>query len=86
MTLKEQLVKLGQDNGLSQQQAEQIVDVLIAEDDADLKIMTGRWTDDADGYPPVMIDVLWSSYKVAAAKWLDEHKPMHWARLMFASA
>ena len=86
MTLKEQLVNLGQDNGLLQQQAEQIVDVLIAEDDAGHKIMTGRWNDDADGYPPKMIDVLWGSYKNVAAKWLAEHAPRHWARPVFDGA
>jgi hypothetical protein len=83
MTIKERLIKLGEENGLWQQEAEQIVDVMIAEDRE--KTMVGRWNDQADGYPQQMIAVLWMSFKFTADKWLKENKPMHWARPMFAS-
>ena len=82
MTLKEKLVKLGEENGLWPQESAQIAEALIAEDDG---TMAGRWNDDADGYPPQMIAVLWMSFRRVADKWLGEHKPMHWARPMFSN-
>jgi hypothetical protein len=84
-TFKEKLIKLGEENGLGQREAEQIVEAMITEDNERCKTMAGRWDDDADGYPPQMIAVLWMSFKFTADKWLAEHKPKHWARPMFAS-
>jgi len=85
MTFKEKLIKLGEENGLWQREAEQIVEAMITDDNAGHKTMAGRWNDDVDGYPPQMIAVLWMSFKFIADKWLAEHKPMHWARPMFTS-
>ncbi len=84
-TIKDKLIKLGEETGLWQQEAEQIVEVMITEDNERCKTMAGRWWDDVDGYPPQMIAVLWMSFKFTADKWLAEHTPKHWARPMFAS-
>jgi len=85
MTIKEKLVKLGEENGLWQQESEQIVEAMINEDNERCKTMAGRWNDQADDYPPQLLAVLWMSFKFTANKWLAEHKPMHLARPMFAS-
>lgn len=82
MTLKERLMKMGEENGLNSQESAQIVNVLSAEDNHKLARLLN---DKADAYPQQMIEALWSAFRRVAALWLAENKPDHWARLLFSA-
>ena len=75
-TIKNKLIE----NGLFPDQANAVVYNLKKLDIC----MDGRWSEDASGYPVQLLAVLWMSAKDEAVKWIDENKPRHWARPMFA--
>ena len=45
--------------------------------------MENRWKDPPDGYPVAVFRTLWIIARIEALRWIDETKPMHWARGMF---
>lgn len=44
-----------------------------------LESMARRWHDTTDGYPKVLLGVVWMSLREEAIKYLTETKPMHFA-------
>lgn len=81
MTLKETLKDLGLKNGLSESQADSILDQMGAED-IDGTI-TERWNDTAASYPSVLVGVLWMVFKRNAKDWLLQNCPDHFALTLF---
>lgn len=49
------------------------------------KDMGGRWGDREEGYPKELLACLWVSAENNALKWIDENKPMHFARGCFCA-
>jgi len=84
MTIREMMETKLQENGLWPDEATAIMDAI--EDEKCAESMNGRWKDAADGYPPQLFAVSWMVVQTVAAKWLEENKPMHWARPMFSDA
>ena len=80
MTLKETLKDLGLKNGLTESQADSVLKQMAAEDDG---LITDRWNDTADGYPPQLMAVLWMVFKRNAKQWLLKNCPQHFALTMF---
>lgn len=66
-------------NGLFENQAEAVLDRVIAQSEP----MKGRWNDRVSDYPPAITTVLFLSAKLEAVKYIDENCPQHWARPMF---
>lgn len=82
-TIQEVLVGRLVENGLWKDQAEAVIEQVKARPGNDP--MRDRWNDEATGYPPPLMSVLWLSARQAAVEWIDENKPLHWARPMFNS-
>ncbi len=81
MTIRETMEAKLQEHGLWPDEATAIMNAVELEETQDS--MKHRWSDDADGYPPQLLVVVWIMVKASAAKWLEENKPMHWAKALF---
>lgn len=71
------------ENGLFPDEAHEVAERYKASTDAD---MQHRWGDSIEGYPKPMLAVPLISVRRAAIEWMDEKKPLHWARGMFEAA
>jgi len=81
MTFKTKLTEMLVENGLFDTQAEKVMAALITSPASDS--MKDRWNDDVEGYPDVMLPVLWMGAKREALAFIDKEIPQHWARGMF---
>jgi hypothetical protein len=81
MTIQEKMTRLLEDNGLSPDQAQAVIQLAIA--DKSLKFMKTRWDDECGGYPSPLFAVVWKSIKYMAVEWMDANMPKHFARSMF---
>ncbi len=80
-TIESKLRQLLEQHGLWPQEVDAVIAAMKS--DEITKSMAQRWNDDADGYPPQMMAVLWTSAKRQAREWIDANKPKHFARAMF---
>ena len=69
------------ENGMFPEQAKAVMQEVVT-DEASAP-MSGRWTDDVDGYPPELFAVIWFSVKEHALAWIDANLPKAWFRSMF---
>ncbi len=83
MTIRETLKKRLCDNGLSDQQAQEVMDREIEEDAEGQKLMAHRWNDRMEDYPAAMLNVLWFSVRRRTLQYIDEKCPKAWFRPMF---
>jgi len=81
MTFKEALIKHLADNGMFPDQA----DSVFAQYSADNDSMVGRWNDEIEGYPDIMLNVLVMGINSEAVRWIDKCLPKAWYRPMFAT-
>lgn len=82
MTIKSKIKSMLVNHGLFEDMADKIMQKII--DDPANAVMAGRWEDDADGYPTMLMAILWSSAKREALSFIDAECPQHWARAVFA--
>ena len=80
-TFIENLKKKLAENGMSEEQAEDVMAEVIKHDS--LSDMKQRWKDDVSGYSPAILSSLWIIIKPLALEWIDEHKPEAFFRVMF---
>lgn len=59
-------------------------DVMARADDPALRTMAERWNDQLIDYPPTLLPVVLLSVRKIARIWLDEHKPMHFAKALLS--
>lgn len=81
MTIEEKLVEMLYESGLFKNQAVEIVE--RAKANVVNESMQNRWQDQAEGYPPQLLAVLWVSVKDHALEWIDENCPQAWFRPLF---
>jgi hypothetical protein len=81
MTFKEFVIKYLFDNGMFQDQAQQVFDAM-SKDESNAAM--DRWDDDIEDYPEQMRAVVILLARQAAVKWIDANLPMAWYRPMFA--
>ncbi len=81
MTVKEKGLARLYECGLFQDQAEAIMELVIA--DPANKSMKERWNDAIEDYPQALWNVLWLSIKRVTRKYIEEHCPEAWFRSMF---
>ena len=79
-TIKQHLVA----KVMFESQADEVVEAVIAAPENEA--MAGRWDEDTEGYPDVMMRVLLVSAKTHALEWIDANCPKAWYRPMFAKA
>lgn len=82
-TVRELMLKHLVVNGLSVPQAEEVLAQFAASDPGEP--MLGRWQDAHGGYPGPRLAILKMGINREAVKFIDEAKPKHWARPMFAT-
>lgn len=82
MTIREKLLKKLYDNGLFEDQAEQVLMRYVSSDLG--SPMQDRMGDLVQDYPPQLVAVTWIGLKKTALDWIDDNCPQHWARGMFA--
>ena len=79
VTVRELMLKRLHDNGMFEEQAEQVM--VMAE--AGMESMKDNWNKPADGYPSVVINVTWISVKQFALQWIESNAPEAWFKAMF---
>ncbi len=82
MNIFDTLKKNLEDNGVLGTQADAIM--AIAYNDESFSNLNGRWSDDADGYPPGFINILFGILRPIAYKWICENAPHAWFRPIFS--
>jgi hypothetical protein len=81
LTLKEWAMKELTERGLSDSQAEAVIEQ-YAKGDAG-KEMERRWDDCTDGYEEQTLHVLCACLTGEALYWIEDNCPKHWAKPMF---
>jgi hypothetical protein len=71
------------DNGMSENQAKQVMHLAIPEIDKLSGIYKITWDRPASEYPESIYRVLWITIKQVAIKWIDKNLPAAWFRPMF---
>lgn len=83
MKIREKLVKSLHDRGLFETEAKGVIK--LYEDSPLGEAMKGRMDDDESDYPPQIFIGTWMGVCKIAVQWIDENKPEHWARPLFAN-
>ena len=83
MTTREQLRKMLVDKGMSENQAEKVLEIAIPKIEEASPNYQVTWDRPAKEYPDVVYKVMWLHVKEAAKEWLAEHAPNAWFRPMF---
>lgn len=81
MTIEEKIREMLIERGLFENQAQAVID--MAKTDIQNKAMLERWSDDVDGYPQSMLNILWLFIEISTLKWIDENLPLAWFRSLF---
>lgn len=81
-TIRGKLHKYLTNNNLWPAEATKILDIYFA--DPDHVDVTNRQNDSAEGYPVEFFALVYFQLDEIALKWIDENKPLHCARPMFA--
>ena len=81
MTFEQWAVKYLEDNGLWPDEAKAVFEAMKSSKASNG--MEGVWHRSIDGYPTQMRAVLALSLNRHALEYIDEHKPLHFARPMF---
>jgi len=83
MTMLEKFIKLLTGYGMSESQANNVMELVIPEIDK----LSGKykitWNRSASEYPESVYRVLWIIVKKCALEWINENIPMAWFRPMF---
>ncbi len=79
MTIEGKFKRLLFDSGMSEDEAEAVMEIVKA-DSADESM---RWSDAVEDYPAPLHNLLWAEVKRAALKYVDANCPQAWFRPMF---
>ncbi len=82
MRIREKAMKALSERGMFDTQAVEIIEKYLNSPLGEM--MKDRFDDDESNYPPQMFVGVWIGLKQTALEWIDEKKPKHWARPMFA--
>lgn len=80
MTLREYLHQDLVAKGLFPEEADSVIATFADQQEA----MKDRWSDHTEGYPAPLLASLIVGANITAGKWLEQNKPLHWARGMFS--
>ena len=81
LTIKKNILTKLEERGLWPNEATAVFQRL--HDLPENKVTEGRWDHPMEDYPLILTGSLWASAKDQAVAYIDEVKPMHWARPMF---
>lgn len=80
MTFEEMAKKYMVDRGMWPEDADTVAKTLVSDKEGE---MYGRWNDETDGYPPMMIPIVGVTVQLAALDWIKDHCPKAFYRPMF---
>ena len=84
MTIRERLIAKLIGDGLWPAEAEAVMTATVADYASQVADPTAQlWSDQAEGYPSQLFAVLYLRAVDNALQWIDENKPMHFARAIF---
>lgn len=81
MTYKEKIKQMLSEQGMFDEDAEAVVEMVI-KDDCNVA-MKNRWNDDISNYPSTTRSVLWDSVCRIALEYIDKNCPKAWFRSAF---
>ena len=84
MTFEERITELLVSNGMAVDYAAKVIKLAKADKVNDA--MKGRWQDQVDSCPPVILNMLWLGVRRTALSWIDENIPNAWFRPLFVEA
>lgn len=82
MKIREKAVEALVQNGMFEDQAAEIIEMYLKSSLG--KMVRERFDDEESDYPPELFVAVWFGIKKIALQWIDEKKPKHWARPIFA--
>jgi hypothetical protein len=71
MTIRQKMIQKLHLRGMWEDDAAQ----LVAQVEEHLKSMRGRWEEDCEGYPAVLLAAVWMDVRTLAKKWIAEERP-----------
>jgi hypothetical protein len=83
MNVEEKLQKMLTDRGMSDCQANEVMELAIPELNNLVEGYSITMDRPSDEYPNVIYNVLFMQIKPVALKWINENKPMAWFKNMF---
>lgn len=82
MKIRDYFIEKLAENGFWPEDAVHLMDNLIARDES--PAMEGRWEEEVEDYPPVMMTVLWNcDVRPAGLEFIKKSHPQAWYRPMF---
>lgn len=79
MNFYDEMLEQLKKRGMFEEQAKEVLEVYMLKDQS----MEGRWTDETDGYPPIMKAIVWASLKKDAYEWIEKNCPDAWFKPIF---
>jgi gas vesicle protein len=71
MTIRQKMIQTLHLRGMWEDDAAQ----LVSEVEQRLKSMMGRWEEDCEGYPTVLLAAVWMDVRTLAQQWIEEKRP-----------
>jgi len=81
MTFKDKAKEMLTERGLSEDEAEAVIEKVVAAPET--AAMQGRWDSHIEGYPPQVVNVLWVTVKTHALEYIEATCPLAWFKPMF---
>lgn len=82
-TIEDKLKEMLFNHGLFEDQTATVMEMMKA--DEVNEAMEGRWGENVEDYPPVLLSVLWLSMRDCALRYIDANCPKAWFRSLFVN-
>ncbi len=69
-------------HGMFDSQAKEVIEI-AKKNEMFKDTMEDRWHDKIDGYPPMIMNIMWIGLKHIALEWIEQNKPQAFFRSMF---
>ena len=76
MNVQDKLLSMLIERGMFESQANDVIELVKVSGKAGS--MRDNWLKDIDGYPEIVVSVLWAITKDIAIKWVEDNKPDAW--------
>jgi hypothetical protein len=83
VTIKDKLISMLIANGMFESQAKEVMQIAIPQLNEIVEDYSINFEDCENTYPKVIYNVLFSSIKPIAFKWIEKNKPKAWYKPMF---
>ena len=81
MNFEEKIKEMLTGSGMFDSQADAVMSAF--KEDERFDSFEGRWHEEVDAYPPVMVQVVWLGVKRVGLEWIEENIPDAWYKPLF---